>query len=436
MGEWVEQFALGQGGQLRIQQHAGAVRIRGVQSEQATVKANWPGTAEMADRLRLEHRPGVLEVEVQAESRGWFGLQFDRHPVDLQIEVPVGTACVIETGSGPVEVTGTGDSVRLDAGSGPILVRQVGNVTVDGGSGQVLIEQVDGDLRLDMGSGPLVVREVVGSVVIDAGSGNQLLEAIQGPARIDVGSGRVEIRGFQGPELRVDAGSGDLRLYDLAVTNLSVEAGSGRILVDLAQIDALGRYEIDSGSGGVTVNLPSDADLEIEVEYEGSRLDLGGLQFHVVEQERGQFRGRMGHGGARLKVETSGGVRFQPRNGEQVPHGDRRFSEPVVIAHEMPDLTPHEAALAHRATELAQHASHLAKHAEHLATHEVHMAHLAKHELNQDHLAAMHELHQAHHIREERRGPTLREILDLVAEGKLSPAEADLLISRLEESAD
>lgn len=390
MGEWVEQFALGLGGQLRVHQHAGAVRIKGVDGDQATVKATWLGTAEMADRLRLECRPGVLEVEVQAEVRGWFGLQFDRNPVDLQIEVPVGTACVIETGSGPTEVTGTGESVRLDAGSGPILLRQVGNVTVDGGSGQVLIEQVEGDLRLDMGSGPLVVRQVVGAVVIDAGSGNQLLEAIRGSTRLDVGSGGVEIRGFMGPDLHVDAGSGNLRLHDLDVQNLRVEAGSGRVLVDLARVDSVGRFEIDAGSGGVTVQLPTNADLEIDLEYEGARLDLGGLPIQTIDQDRGEFRGRMGRGGARLKVETAGGLRLQPRQGEGAPHGDRRDGEDQVRAHE---------------AELAQHVINLA---------------------------------QREAAERPDRGPgrSLREILDLVAKGKLSPEEADLLISRLEDSAD
>lgn len=63
MGEWVEQFALGQGGHLRVEQRAGAVRIKGVPGEIATVKGTWLGTAEMAEKLHLSHRPGILEVE-------------------------------------------------------------------------------------------------------------------------------------------------------------------------------------------------------------------------------------------------------------------------------------------------------------------------------------------------------------------------------------
>lgn len=432
MGEWVEQFPLGLGGQLRVHQHTGAVRIRGVEGEQATVKATWPGTAEMADRLRLEYRPGVLEVEVQSEGRGWFGLHFDRNPVDLQIEVPISTACVIETGSGPTEVVGTGESVRLNAGSGPILLRQVGNVTVDGGSGQVLIEQIDGDLRLDVGSGPLVVRQVVGAVVIDAGSGNQLLEQIQGSARLDIGSGRVEIRGFMGTDLQVESGSGDLRLHDLDVQNLKVDSGSGRILVDLAQVASQGRYQIDAGSGGVTVNLPSVADLEIDLEYEGARLELGGLPIRTLDQERGRFRGQMGSGGARLKVETAGGLRLQAREA-QAGHGEHV----TVIAHEVPrgaglaGLVQQKVALAQQKVEMVQQKVALAQEKAAMAQQKAIMAVQRVHGAPpepEDEVAAPSEAPAGH-------SPTLREILDLVAQGKLSPAEADLLISRLEESA-
>jgi hypothetical protein len=369
MGEWVEQFALGQGGHLRVHQHAGAVRVKGVAGEQATVRATWPGAAEMAEKLRLSHRPGVLEVEVLAESHGWFGLTFqtDRNPVDLLIEVPLGTLCSIETGSGATEVIGTNDGVRLESGSGPVLLRQVGNVHLDGGSGQVLIEQVVGDLHLDVGSGPLVVRQVVGSVTIDSGSGSQLLESIQGPVRIDAGSGRVEVRGCQGRELRIDAGSGELRLYDLAVQHLAAETGSGRLLADLAQVVPGGRYQIEAGSGGATVQLPVDADLDLHLEFGGGRLQLEGLPVQPIEREHGEFRGRMGQGGALLAIETGGTIRLQPRQGQ-------RAERQAVVAAEAAGWDDPEV------SQTTQ---------------------------------------------------TLEEILDMVARGELSPDEADLLISRL-----
>lgn len=373
MGEWVEQFALGQGGQLRVDQQAGAVRIKGVPGEMATVKASWPGSAELAEKIHFAHRPGLLEVEVQAESHGWFGFRADRNPVDLQIEVPLGTRCAIDTGSGPVEVVGTGAGVRLDAGSGPILLRHVGDVHLDGGSGQVLLEQATGEMRLDVGSGPVVVRRVTGSLTVDAGSGNQLFEAIQGPMRIDVGSGRVEMRGCQGPELRIDAGSGELRLHEIDVECLVVGIGSGRLLVDLARVAPGGKYQIDTGSGGVTVQLPSDADLDLQFDFDGGRLDLGGLPVQILEQERGELRGRLGRGGARLAIDTHGPIRLQPRSGQNVVP---TRPEQVVVASEATDW-----------------------------------------ELNQGAEQAVEQ--------------TMEEILDLVAVGKLTPDEADLLISRL-----
>lgn len=462
MGEWVEQFALGQGGHLRVEQRAGAVRIKGVPGEIATVKATWPGSAEMAERLRLEHRPGVLEVEVQAESHGWFGFQADRNPVDLLIEVPVGTVCTIDTGSGATEVVGTNAGVRLDAGSGPILLRQVGNVHLDGGSGQVLIDKAVGELTLEIGSGPLVVRNVTGALTIDAGSGNQLLESIEGSVRIEVGSGRVEVRGCKGPELKIDAGSGELKLHDLAVQSLSVETGSGRLLVDLAQVAPSGQYQIDTGSSGVTVQLPVGADLDLDLNYEGGRLELGGLPVRVNDQERGELHGRMGRGGARLEIETGGSIRLQPRPGESA----RVEREPqVVVAAEAVGWEDPETAFAEREAEWAE------REAEREAERAEREAERAEREAEREGERAMREAERAMRegeramregeramregelamreggrslraldwsspeVTEAGRGTeqTLEEILELVAQGKLSPSEADLLISRLGE---
>lgn len=435
MGELVEQFALGQGGHLRVNQRAGSVRIKGVQGEIATVKGTWPGTAEMAEKLHLSHRPGVLEVEVQAESHGWFGFQSDRNPVDLQIEVPVGTLCSIDTGSGPTEVVGTGAGVRLEAGSGPVLLRQVGNVHLDGGSGQVLIDQVEGDLKLDLGSGPLVVRNVSGGLTIDAGSGNQLLESIEGPVRIEVGSGRVEIRGCKGPELQIDAGSGELRLHDLDVQSLTAETGSGRLLVDLARVAPTGQYRIDSGSGGVTIQLPVEADLDLDLEYEGGRLELGGLPVQVTEQERGELRGRMGHGGARLEVETNGSIRLQPRSGESIPHMQLPKVPQIVVAAEAIgwDDDPEEALAEREAERAEREAERLEREAERLEREAEREAERAEREAERLEREAEHAMRDDLTPSEAQLTQTLEEILDLVAQGKLSPSEADLLISRLEE---
>lgn len=429
MGEWVEQFALGQGGHLRVEQRAGAVRIKGVPGEIATVKATWPGSAEMAERLHLSHRPGVLEVEVQAESHGWFGFQADRNPVDLQIEVPLGTVCSIETGAGPTEIVGTGAGVRLDAGSGPVLLRQVGNIHLDGGSGQVLIDKAVGEAQLSLGSGPLVVRNVSGGLQIDAGSGNLLLETIEGSALVSVGAGRVEIRGCKGPELKIDAGSGELRLHDLDVEYLSAETGSGRLLVDLARVAPAGQYKIEGGSGGVTVHLPADADLDLHLEYEGGRLELGGLPVQMTEQERGELRGRMGLGGARLEIETHGGIRLQPRPGQSARRESPKVEVPTVIAAEAigwdgPEAE-REAELAEREAErIEREAERIEREAERIE-HEAERMEREAERIEREAERIEREAEQIEH------DETLEEILDLVAQGKLSPSEADLLISRL-----
>lgn len=427
MGEWVEQFALGQGGHLRVEQRAGAVRIKGVPGEIATVKGTWLGTAEMAEKLHLSHRPGILEVEVKAEGHSWFGFQSDRNPVDLQIEVPLGTLCTIDTGSGPTEVVGTQAGVRLESGSGSVLLRQVGNIHLDGGSGQVLIDQVVGELKLDLGSGPLVVRNVTGALTVDAGSGNQLLESIEGSARISVGSGRVEIRGCAGPELIIDTGSGELRLYDLDVESLVAETGSGRLLADLARISPMGHYRMETGSGGVTIQLPADADLDLNLEYDGGRLDLGGLQVQVTEREEGVLRGRIGLGGAlraatssgaqiapssevaaRLEVETNSSIRFQLRPGESLPHmGRPRVEQQTVVAAEAIEWD--DSVEDEIEDEIEQDDS----------------------DDLQVEVAEARTGRQIH--RETDRTETLEAILEMVAQGQLSPSEADLLISRLEE---
>jgi hypothetical protein len=370
MGEWLEQIELGEGGRLRVEQQSGAVQVKGVPGRGATVRARWAGDAPVEERLRIQHRPGVLDVEVLPEERTWFGLRGEQNPVDLVIEVPVGTFCAVEIGSGPLEVTGTAAPVHVDSGSGPVRLHQVGGVHLDGGSGEVLIEQVDGEVHVDIGSGRLFVRQVHGNLAIDSASGSKVLEEIVGAIHLENGSGSLEVRRVSGPELLIDSGSGAVRLEELDVERLVLDAGSGKIWVDMTSIAPDGHYEIEAGSGGVTLHLPPDANLAFDLSSNSGSISVDGLPLTVSHRERRECSGRIGRGGAHLEISTgSGSIQLLPRQ----ESGARRTEpneEAQVIAAEVEMAVPGDA-------------------------------------------------------------PTLREILEMVADGRLSPAEADLLIARL-----
>lgn len=290
MQNWEQSFTLLPGGQVEISQRDGAVRIFARDGELAVLKAAGEGL--VAERLNINSQPNHLEIEVHPERRGWFGWSNHGSTINLELTVPLGTRCRLETGSGLVEVVGGVGAVEIEAGSGSVAVRRsCGPVQIEIGSGLIAIADVEGEVRAETGSGAISVTNARGSVEMGSGSGP------------------LTVSGVKGKQLRLETGSGPVKLDGVDVLNLEAECGSGGISARLAAVHASGKYWIDSGSGAVEILVPPDADLAVDLHAESGRIDCKGLLLGNLRRSQGELSGVAGRGSARLTVETnSGGI--------------------------------------------------------------------------------------------------------------------------------
>ncbi|MEN8374590.1 MAG: hypothetical protein ABFS34_04010 [Gemmatimonadota bacterium] len=212
-----------------------------------------------AGDLRVEGRPGLTEVEVEAEfcashedlldeldaelvegSRrlrldthypedgdgSWWGDYYAR--INLVVAVPAGMPLGIDDGSGFIDVSG------------------VGALVIHDGSGAIDAHDISGDVRIDDGSGELVLTNVTGRVEIDDGSGSLRLEDIEGDLEVDDGSGSVRIERVMG-DVDIDDGSGELRVHDVG-QSVTISDSSGSIVVR----DVRGDFRVRrDGSGSI-----------------------------------------------------------------------------------------------------------------------------------------------------------------------------------------
>ena len=123
--------------------------------------------------------------------------------------------------------------LELDTGSGPVEVTgHRGAVGADTGSGSVKISDCECEIAADTGSGSIEIRKGSGSLSADTGSGRVVVEGFAGSIAADTGSGSVQARDVK-----------DLR-------DLVVDTGSGSVSVE-GDLSALRSVDIDTGSGGV-----------------------------------------------------------------------------------------------------------------------------------------------------------------------------------------
>ena len=225
-------------------------------------------------------------------------------------------------------------TVRGD-GNGPeawadvrVLVPAGRHLIVHVAAGSATAQQVDGDLTFDVHAAHVSTEGTRGRLVVDAGSGPVRVRDAQGSeVNLDTGSGGLEMRGVHVGRLRVDAGSGPVQGGDVDATDVNLDTGSGGIhldrvrartfkldagsgSVDLEFAGTLESAHIETGSGGLTLRIPPTLGAMLDVDT-GS----GGIQtdvpVQVTRSERDHLTGRVGDGRGRITIEAgSGAVRI------------------------------------------------------------------------------------------------------------------------------
>jgi len=239
--------------------------------------------------LSFDESPGHATVKVDKKGSGlfsWFnwsrsaGLRFE-------IELPHETSINIDTAGGTIAVEAITGETRLDTSGGTITVRAVvGNVNADTSGGSIEIENVDGDVNADTSGGHITVRKVRGGVMADTSGGHIEISEVDGDISADTSGGSIRI---------TEAGG-----------SVYADTSGGRIEVAFAAGNGKGGSLSTSG-GGVRVVLDPAVSLDIDASTSGGPVKLG-LPLKVEgELTKAAVRGKLGSGGALLKLRSSGG---------------------------------------------------------------------------------------------------------------------------------
>jgi hypothetical protein len=81
--------------------------------------------------------------------------------------------------------------------------------------------------------------------------------------------------------------------------------------VDVALLSTLRSAEIDTGSGGVTLTMPSGLNAELVLDSGSGGVDVD-MPVRIIERSRNFLRATAGEGGGTITIDTgSGGIRIR-----------------------------------------------------------------------------------------------------------------------------
>lgn len=203
-------------------------------------------TGKRADEFRVETDGTTLSIMAPL-GRGT--------DANIRLAIPEGIDLTSMTGSADLTADVGLGTVRARAGSGDILVEQVGNLDATTGSGDLRVEDIVGSTaRLNTGSGGITIATCDAALRVRTGSGD-----------IAIGELRAVLQG--------NTGSGEFSI-DRTSSNVNARTGSGDISIGVA--DGLAAWlDLTSSSGEVQVGLQQSEQPDPDTPYVALQVRTG-----------------------------------------------------------------------------------------------------------------------------------------------------------------
>jgi len=228
-------FAVGRQPDLLIDSFAGGVEIRpGDDDEIRVLVTKSARNQKELSRIEtaMQDKDGGLTIETSAPKsvrNAW---------VKLEIRTPIATTIDIETGSGSLEILGLDGAISAHTGSGSIDLSEVtGSADASTGSGSITVVGPRGDVIVHTGSGKIHIGEVVGMIDASTHSGSLSVYDAAGQVQLGTRSGSIRYEGAPSGDCRFETTSGGITLdlptdLDMAI-DLSTTAGNVDVNCDL-----------------------------------------------------------------------------------------------------------------------------------------------------------------------------------------------------------
>ena len=169
----------------------------------------------------------------------------------------------------------------------------------------------EADLDVQTGDGSVDVGALSGKIAVSTGDGPVRVEGLRGEIRLHTGDGPIKASGLEG-RLRADTGDGSMDVRG-RFDALDLRTGDGQIEAAVERGSKVGEaWSLRSGDGGIVLRVPDDLSADVEAHTGDGHIDLGAPVTVSGGVSQSDVRGKLGAGGAPLRLQTGdGSIRLQ-----------------------------------------------------------------------------------------------------------------------------
>jgi hypothetical protein len=241
---------------LRVRAVAGEVTIEASARDDTVVEVapmnpRSAADVEHAEATRVEHRDGVVVVEVPDVGGTWL---LRRSPaVAIRVLLPEGSRAQLTTKSAGVRCRGRLGATEIKTASGDVQVEHADGLVVETASGDIRVERADGEVRVRTASGDVSVGEAGGAAQVHSASGDVAFGHAHGDVRVQTASGDTTIARAEG-SVAAKTASGDAEVRAVTRGEVTFETASGDLRIGIAEGTAAW-LDVQSLSGAVRSSL-------------------------------------------------------------------------------------------------------------------------------------------------------------------------------------
>jgi hypothetical protein len=160
------------------------------------------------------------------------------------------------------------------------------HVAVVAENGRVDVEGIRGSVRAHATNGSANVADVIGDVEVATSNARVSCGGTCGKLSARSSNGKIEIQHHRG--------------------SLNASTSNGLIRAALENIDE-GGIQLTTSNGRIVLDLPEEIDADIDIRVDNGTILNERCLCHVSRETHGRIAGRLGHGGAPIKLRTSNG---------------------------------------------------------------------------------------------------------------------------------
>jgi Putative adhesin len=252
-------------GTIRIKA-AGSIRVRGAGGSQITYKV----TRSIRTPHESQARAMINRFPVSTARQGSAAsltVAYGPSATNLEITVPRSLESLsVATAGGDIDASDLNGALVAEASGGRINVGHVGgNIDIRAAGGTIVLGVIGGNARCLSGGGAINAMEIRGDALLETGGGDIHLRKAGGAVRASTAGGRIEVVEAKGT-VQAHTFGGPIEIG--SAKGVHCESASGSISAQFLPgiVDSF----LSTGSGDITVWIPSNLRVSIRAQNEGS----------------------------------------------------------------------------------------------------------------------------------------------------------------------